>query len=129
MTNQKQINQGFQPLSVEKTKVICKMRWKQKMQELISPILLMLAIGGIAGYFVGKMFKRISGMTLTLAVVAIVIIVFWSTGNLDLNLEAISAGVTDLVGVLTPLGIIAAITSVPFAASFVAGLFIGYRRY
>jgi uncharacterized membrane protein (Fun14 family) len=99
------------------------------MQELISPILLMLAIGGIAGYFAGQMFRRISGMTLTLVIVAIVIIVFWSTGNLDLNIDAISAGVTEFMGVLAPLGIIAAITSVPFAASFVAGLFIGYRRY
>ena len=99
------------------------------MQDLLSPILLMLAIGGIAGYFVGKMFRRISGMSLTLVIVAIVIILFWSTGNLNLNLDAINASVTEVVGILAPLGIIAAITSVPFAASFVAGLFIGYRRY
>ncbi len=99
------------------------------MQDLISPILLMLAIGGIVGYFVGQMFRRISGMTLTLVIVAIIIILFWSTGNLNLNLDTITASVSNFVGILAPLGIIAAITSVPFAASFVAGLFIGYRRY
>ncbi|MCW4022807.1 MAG: hypothetical protein NWF02_06600 [Candidatus Bathyarchaeota archaeon] len=94
-----------------------------------NPQILMLAIGGIAGYFVGQMFRKISGMTLTLVVVAIVVIVFWRTGNLDLNLDTISAGVTEFMGVITPLGIIAAITSVPFAASFVACMFIGCRRY
>lgn len=99
------------------------------MQDLISPILLMLAIGGIAGYFVGQMFRRISGMTITIVIVAIVLIVFWSTGNFDINLESITSSVTNFMGILAPLGIIAAITSVPFAASFVAGLFIGYRRY
>ncbi|MFZ7138105.1 MAG: hypothetical protein ACOWW1_06785 [archaeon] len=39
-------------------------------------------------------------MTLILVIVAIVVIVFWSTGNVDLNLDTISAGVTEFIGLL-----------------------------
>ena len=99
------------------------------MQDLISPILLMLVIGGVAGYFVGQVVRRVSGMAVTLAIFAIILVIFWSTGNFDVNLDAITSSVSNFVGILAPLGVIAAITSVPFAASFVAGLFIGYRRY
>jgi uncharacterized membrane protein (Fun14 family) len=89
----------------------------------------MLVIGGVAGFFVGKIVRRVSGMAVTLAIFAIILVIFWSTGNFDVNVDAITASVSSFVGVLAPLGVIAAITSVPFAASFVAGLFIGYRRY
>jgi len=99
------------------------------MQELISPILLMLVIGGVAGFFVGKIVRRVSGMAVTIAIFAIILVIFWSTGNFDVNVDAITSSVSSFVGLLAPLGVIAAITSVPFAASFVAGLFIGYRRY
>jgi len=99
------------------------------MEDLIAPILLVIAIGGVAGYISGKIVKRISGMALTIGVFAVILILFAYTGNLDINLDAITAGISNVLGIIAPLGIITLASSVPFIASFVAGLFIGYRRY
>jgi len=105
------------------------MRWKMKMQDMIAPILFMLSIGGVAGYFSGKLVRRISGMALTIGIFALILIAFLYTGNIDVNIEALTSSISNVLGIIAPLGVIALISSVPFAASFVAGLFIGYRRY
>ena len=99
------------------------------MEDLITPIMFMLAIGGISGYFAGNLFKRVSGMALTIGVFAFIVIALAYTGNLDLNFDAITANISNVLGIIAPLGIVALASSVPFAASFIAGLFIGYRRY
>ena len=51
------------------------------------------------------------------------------TGNLDLNFEAIAANISNIVNFVAPLGLITLVSSVPFVGSFVAGLFVGYRRF
>ena len=99
------------------------------MEDVIAPIIIMLIIGGVAGYFVGLLVKRMSGMAITIAVLAFIIIALAYTGTLDINIESITATISSIMGLLAPLGIIALISSIPFVASFVAGLFIGYRRY
>ena len=99
------------------------------MEDLITPILLVIAIGGVAGYISGKLVKRISGMALTIGVFAVILILLAYTGNLDINIDAITAGISNVIGIIAPLGIITLASSIPFIASFVAGLFIGYRRY
>ncbi|MQY62175.1 hypothetical protein GH146_02660 [archaeon] len=99
------------------------------MENLITPIMFMLLIGGISGYFAGNLVKRVSGMAITLGVFAFIVIALAYTGNLDLNFDAITANISNVLGIIAPLGIVALASSVPFAASFIAGLFIGYRRY
>jgi len=99
------------------------------MEDLIEPILLGIAIGGVAGYLSGKLVKRISGMALTIGVLAIILILLAYTGNLDINIDAITANISNVLGIFAPLGIVALASSVPFIASFIAGLFIGYIRY
>ena len=99
------------------------------MEDLITPILVVIVMGGVAGYLSGKLVKRISGMALTIGVFAAVLIVLAYTGNLDININAITANISNVLGIFAPLGIVALASSVPFIASFVAGLFIGYRRY
>ena len=99
------------------------------MEDLIPPVIFMLLIGGVAGYFAGHLVKRVSGMALTIGVFAFVIIALVYTGNLNLNIEALTANISNIVGIIAPLGIITLASSVPFVASFIAGLFVGYRRY
>ena len=99
------------------------------MENLITPIMFMLLIGGISGYFAGNLVKRVSGMAITLGVFAFIVIALAYTGNLDLNFDAITANISNVLGIIAPLGIVALASSVPFAASFIAGLFLGYRRY
>ena len=99
------------------------------MEDLIPPIMFMLIIGGIAGYFAGHLVKRVSGMALTIGVLAFIVIALVYTGNLDVNFEAITANISNFFGILAPLGIVALLSSVPFVASFIAGLFVGFRRH
>jgi uncharacterized membrane protein (Fun14 family) len=99
------------------------------MEDLIAPVLLTLVIGGLAGYFSGTLLKRAAGMTLAIVVFVAILVVLAYTGNLNINLDMITANLSNVLGVLAPLGVVALISSIPFVASFVAGLFIGYRRY
>ena len=99
------------------------------MEDLITPIIFMLIIGGVSGYLAGRIFKRVSGMAMAIGVFALVIIVLAYTGNLDLNFDALAANLSSVVGIIAPLGIITLVSSIPFVASFIAGLFFGFRRY
>jgi uncharacterized membrane protein (Fun14 family) len=99
------------------------------MEDMIAPIIIMLIIGGVAGYFVGLLVRRISSMAITLGILAFIIIALAYTGTIDINIESINATISSIMGLLAPLGIVALISSIPFVASFVAGIFIGYRRY
>ena len=98
------------------------------MEDLIPPIIFMLILGGVAGYFAGHLVKRISGMTLSIGIVAFIIIGLAYAGSLDLNFDAITTNISNVLGIIAPLGLAAIVSSVPFVASFVAGLFIGFRR-
>ena len=99
------------------------------MEDLITPIIFMLIIGGVSGYLAGRIFKRVTGMAMAIGVFALVIIVLAYTGNLDMNFDALAANLSSVVGIIAPLGIITLVSSVPFVASFIAGLFFGFRRY
>ena len=99
------------------------------MENLIPPIMFMLIVGGVSGYLAGNLFKRVSGMALTIGVVAFIVITLAYTGNLDLNFDAITANISNFFGIIAPLGILALVSSVPFVGSFIAGLFVGFRRH
>jgi len=99
------------------------------MEDMIAPIIFMLVIGGVAGYFIGNLFKKASGMALTIGVFVFIIITLAYTGNLDLNVDALTTNISNVLGIIAPLGVLALASSVPFVASFVAGAFIGFRRH
>ena len=98
------------------------------MESVIPPMIFMLIVGGVSGYFAGHLVKKVRGMALTIGVIAFVVIILAYTGNLDLNFDAITANISNIASVIAPLGIVALVSSVPFVASFIAGLFVGFRR-
>ncbi len=99
------------------------------MENLIPPMIFTLLAGGVAGYFAGNLIKRASRMALTIGIFVFIIIALAYTGTLDVNFDAITTKISNLLDIIAPLGLTALVSSVPFVASFVAGLFIGYRRY
>ncbi|MCJ7614845.1 FUN14 domain-containing protein [Candidatus Bathyarchaeota archaeon] len=98
------------------------------MEDLLAPVLFMLMVGGVSGYFAGQLVKRASGMALTIGVVVVTLIILAYAGTVNVNLDTINASIVNFFGVLATLGIIALVSSVPFVASFIAGLFLGFRR-
>ena len=98
------------------------------MEDLIAPILFVLMMGGVSGYFAGLIVRRISRMAVTIAIIAITLIILAYAGTVNINFDSITTSITEFVGLLAPLGIIALVSSVPFVASFITGLFIGFNR-
>jgi uncharacterized membrane protein (Fun14 family) len=99
------------------------------MESLILPILLMLVIGGVAGYFAGHLLKRVSGMALIIGIFAFIIIYLTYIGVFDIKPDQLTANITKFFDIIGPLGFASLASSVPFVASFVTGIFIGYTRY
>lgn len=99
------------------------------MEITLAPMLFMLLIGGVSGYFAGQVVKRASGMALSLIVIVVALIIMASAGTFDLNVEWINTNLASFLSALTAMGVVALVSSVPFVASFIAGIFIGYRKY
>ena len=99
------------------------------MMEILAPVLFMLLIGGVSGYFAGQLFKRAAGMALSIGIIIAVLIILIYSGTFNINVDSINAAISNLINLLTTLGLVTIISSVPFVASFIAGIFIGYRRY
>lgn len=98
------------------------------MDELLTPIVYVLVIGGVAGYFMGYLVKRISGMALTIGVFAFLLLYMAYTNAIDLNLDELVATITRFTDILGPLGFATLASSAPFVGSFVVGLVLGLRR-
>ncbi|NIU38967.1 hypothetical protein GWN65_03055 [Candidatus Bathyarchaeota archaeon] len=98
------------------------------MDELLTPIVYLLVIGGVAGYFMGYLVKRISGMALTIGVFGFLLLFMAYTKTIDLNLDELVATVTKFADILGPLGFATLASSAPFVGSFVVGLVLGLRR-
>jgi uncharacterized membrane protein (Fun14 family) len=98
------------------------------MDELLTPIVYVLVIGGVAGYFMGYLVKRISGMALTIGVFGFLLLFMAYTKTIDLNLDELVATVTKFADILGPLGFATLASSAPFVGSFVVGLVLGLRR-
>ena len=98
------------------------------MDELLTPIMYVLAIGGVAGYFIGYLIKKLLHLALTIGVFAFLLMYMIYTNAIDLNLDELVATVTKFADVLGPLGFATLVSSTPFVGSFVVGLVLGLRR-
>ena len=98
------------------------------MDELLTPIVYLLAVGGVAGYFIGCLIKRLSHLALTIGVFAFLLMYMVYTKAIDLNLGELVATVTKFADVLGPLGFATLASSSPVVGSFVVGFILGLRR-
>jgi uncharacterized membrane protein (Fun14 family) len=98
------------------------------MNELLTPTVYVLVIGGVTGYFLGYLVKRISGMALTIGVFGFLLLFMAYTKTIDLNFDEIVATAKKFADILGPLGFATLASSAPFAGSFVVGLVLGFRR-
>ncbi len=98
------------------------------MYELLTPLVYVLAIGGVAGYFVGFLVKKLLHLALTIGIFAFLLMYMIYTNAIDLNLDELVANITSFADVLGPLGFATLVSSAPFIGSFVVGLVLGLRR-
>ena len=97
--------------------------------ELINPIVDLLVIGAIAGYFIGYLIKKLVHLALTIGVFIFLLMYMLHMDAIDLNFAELSAAITGYADVfLDRLGFEALVSSTPFVGSFVVGLVLGLRR-
>ena len=97
------------------------------MVEVVTPIIYQLAIGGIGGFFLGYMLKKVTRLALIVGVL-IFAILYLAYDNLirieyDQLLRRIQYIITPAWGFLSPL-----LSNVPFASSLIVGVIIGFRK-
>ncbi|MFQ5999763.1 MAG: FUN14 domain-containing protein [Candidatus Bathyarchaeia archaeon] len=98
------------------------------MDNVVSPIVYVLIIGGIAGYFIGYLIKKISNFALIIGIFIFLLMYLGYTKAINLNFDELGATVTKFVDTLAPLGLTALASSAPFVGSFVVGLVFGLKR-
>jgi len=98
------------------------------MSSLINPIIYVLIIGSIAGYFIGYLIKKVSNFALVIGIFVFLLMYLVYTKAVDLNFDELGATVTKFADTLAPLGLTALASSAPFVGSFVVGLVLGLKK-
>jgi uncharacterized membrane protein (Fun14 family) len=98
------------------------------MSDVLSPIVYVLIIGGIAGYFLGYLIKKISNFALIIGIIVFLLMYMVYTKAVDLNLDELGATLTRFAEALAPLGLTSLASSAPFVGSFVVGLVFGLKK-
>ena len=100
------------------------------MNELLSPIVYQLGIGGVLGFFSGYAIKKLTKLIAALVgLLALLLIYLGYEGIITINYEKLTEKVQNLIGVISqaPDLITPIVSSLPFAGSFIAGAALGLK--
>ena len=98
---------------------------------ILTPLIAQLGLGGTGGFLVGYAFKKL------LKVIAVILGIFMLAlfflayvGIIDINFDKFLEALGKLVGLTSGVQnlILAIFASLPFAASFTFGFFLGFKR-
>ena len=100
------------------------------MSEIATPLMFQLGTGAIGGFVVGYAIKKVAKLIVVLIGIFLLALVYLSSqGILEVNYGKLNTAVGDWLrnagmaaGLLTPI-----IAHLPFAGSFTAGLFLGFK--
>jgi len=98
------------------------------MGEWLNPMVYVLLIGGIAGFFIGYLIKKLTKIAVILGVFAFLLMYLAYTKAVNLDFDELSATVSRFAESLTPLGFTSLASSAPFIGSFVVGLALGLKK-
>lgn len=95
-------------------------------EALIVPIVCQLGIGGIGGFFVGYVVKKVIRIAIIIGVFAFSLVFLAYTNVINMNFNEL----TKFAGVVEPaLGLFAPLASaLPFLGSFFVGLWFGLKK-
>jgi uncharacterized membrane protein (Fun14 family) len=99
-----------------------------KMDGLTFSIIYLLIIGGVAGYFMGYLIKKLSHLALTIGIFGFLLMFMVYIGAMNLDLNELIATITRFASVLGPLGFATLASSKPFVGRIVVGLVLGLKR-
>lgn len=97
---------------------------------IVTPIVFQLGFGGIAGFIVGYAFKKLTKLLAIIAALFFIALMYLAyAGIISINFGALVNSIGGLLGVAgQATNWIAPIIGIlPFAGSFIAGLFLGFK--
>ena len=96
------------------------------MSEVLPPIAYQLGIGGLGGFFVGYIVKKVIKIAIIIGVFIFALIYFAYGGVINVNygklIESISEYSGSAWGLLVPV-----LSNLPFIGSFILGLILGLK--
>lgn len=100
------------------------------LSESFAPILFQIAIGGIGGFLIGYVLKKVFKVALILAAIVFSLMLLAYTNVIDVDYGGLSDMASDFVTAVDPaLEFIAPLlANVPFIASLIIGFILGIRR-
>ncbi len=100
------------------------------MSETISPIVYQLGLGGIGGFIVGFVIKKISKLIIILIGLGIIALLYLSTqGVININYESLFKTLESAFSFAEQAAswLAGLISILPFAASFIVGFLLGFK--
>lgn len=95
----------------------------------LNPILELLVIGGIAGFFIGYLVKKLLHLALIIGIFTFLFMYMVHTKAIGLNFEELGETVKGYADVfLDRLGFATLVSSSSFSGSFVVGLVLGLLK-
>jgi uncharacterized membrane protein (Fun14 family) len=95
---------------------------------IIDSVIYTLIVGGLAGYFIGYLVKKLSNFALILGIFFFLLMCMVYANAINLNLNEMGATVTRFASAFASLGLTALASSAPFVGSFILGLVIGLTK-
>ncbi len=98
------------------------------MSDMLTSTASILIVGGIGGFFVGYIAKKLLRFAITIGVVVFALMYMTYRDAININLEELAGTLWGFVELLEPLQLTALMTSGPFIGSFGLGLLFGLRQ-
>jgi uncharacterized membrane protein (Fun14 family) len=100
------------------------------LNESFSHILFQIALGGIGGFLLGYALRKVLRVALIIGVVIFSLIVLAYANIIDVDYDGLSESASSIVNAINPaLDMLTPLFAhIPFIASLIFGLFLGFRR-
>ncbi len=99
------------------------------MSEVFTPVLFQLGIGGIGGFFIGYLIRKVIKLALLLGIVIFALVFLAYQNVISLNFGGLVEAMSNLIKIANPtLGLLAPfLASLPFIGSLAVGLAVGFK--
>lgn len=98
------------------------------MGDVLTPTAYMLIIGGVGGFFIGYIARKVLRLAITIGVVVLALMYMAYRNAININFDELATTLSRLGETIEPLGLTALASSGPFIGSFVVGLLFGLRK-
>jgi uncharacterized membrane protein (Fun14 family) len=100
------------------------------LNESFTAILFQLALGGIGGFLIGYALRKVFKVALIIGVVIFSLIILAYTNVINVDYSGLSESASSIVNAINPaLDMLTPLFAhIPFIASLICGLFLGFRR-